>query len=128
MSDTTDRLHRRVRDVLEQTLGRAGADLHDATEEATRQLVGALQDEIQEKIQHEIQQAVGDERRRAVDLCRQRAELWHKTPLAKRPSEAARIETRSRGNEARYLADLIAETAGPTTDGDEGESTGYSVH
>lgn len=52
------------------------------------------------------------ERRRCVALCRHRAELWKKTPLAgDQAPQAAREEARARANEARYLADLIeAET------------------
>ncbi|HSP17295.1 MAG TPA: hypothetical protein VLV78_21305 [Thermoanaerobaculia bacterium] len=48
---------------------------------------------------------VADERRRCVEICRSRAELWRRTPSAR--AAFAREEARARANEATYLADLI---------------------
>jgi hypothetical protein len=47
------------------------------------------------------------ERRRSVDICRDRAALWRRTPSAHADMPAAREEARARANEATYLADLI---------------------
>jgi hypothetical protein len=65
-----------------------------------REIVAALAAFLEEELERV--------RRHCVALCRHRAELWQKTPLAgEQAPESARDEARARANEARYLADLI---------------------
>jgi hypothetical protein len=47
------------------------------------------------------------ERLRCARLCRDRADLWRNTALAKSAIPQAREEARARANEAAYLADAI---------------------
>jgi hypothetical protein len=94
--------------------------MHNATERirriATKDLESALaslspdqREEVLERVVTVIADELERERKRAVRLCLHRAELWNKTPAAEHPDSAeARAEARSRQNEARVLADLIA--------------------
>jgi hypothetical protein len=52
-----------------------------------------------------------EERDRCVTICRQRAALWRGTLAAESALASAREEARARGNEALYLADLLASAA-----------------
>jgi hypothetical protein len=55
--------------------------------------------------------AVREERRACVAECERRATLWDTALDRADAPELARHEAQSRGNEARYLADLIAARA-----------------
>jgi hypothetical protein len=55
--------------------------------------------------------AMREERRACVAECDRRAALWDGAFERADASEIARREAQSRGNEARYLADLIAARA-----------------
>jgi hypothetical protein len=65
------------------------------------------------------------ERRRCVEICRRRAELWRAT-LARNPTAGALEEARGRANEATYLADLLESGVdlpdAVTVDGDEADT------
>jgi hypothetical protein len=61
------------------------------------------------------------ERDRCVEHCRQRAALWDRTALRTSSLPPAVAEARYRGNEAKYLADLL-ETATPVAGNQESDS------
>jgi len=93
----------------------------EATEAALRELLADVPSNVRRRVFQEvgvlIEEHVQGERERCVAMCRRRAELWKKTSAAKSTVAAARDEARARGNEARYIADLIesgAEASGPT--------------
>lgn len=80
-------------------------DLQDALAECPAN----AQDEMIRRIAELVRREVNRERDRNVEMCLHRSELWQKTLLAESSSpEQARAEARARGNEARYLADIIA--------------------
>ncbi|HSD72145.1 MAG TPA: hypothetical protein VLE54_05110 [Thermoanaerobaculia bacterium] len=62
------------------------------------------------------------ERRRCVEICRRRAELWRKTSFSSSSIASVREEARARANEATYLADLLESGADLSEDADGGES------
>jgi len=53
------------------------------------------------------------ERDRCAAICRERAALWRGTLAAESAVASAREEARARGNEALYLADLVAVASEP---------------
>jgi hypothetical protein len=55
----------------------------------------------------EVASLVRAERLRCARLCRDRAELWRNTELARSSIPQARAEARARANEAAYLADVL---------------------
>lgn len=57
-----------------------------------------------------LEDAMASERERCSAICRERAELWRRTPAASSDIPAARDEARARANEAAYLADLLVQT------------------
>jgi hypothetical protein len=54
-----------------------------------------------------VEGSIVAERDRCVRACRRRSDLWRRTALSRSPSASAREESRSRADEAAYLADLI---------------------
>lgn len=86
---------------------RIEADLSDALTELTP----AARTWLVSRVADLVEAAVDDERRRCVEVCRQRAELWQRTTAAKSSVVPARDEARARANEARYLADLFESEA-----------------
>lgn len=90
----------------------ASDDALELIRSALRDLLDDVPVEVRASLLHRVafladEQRVA-ERERCVDLCRRRAEIWRKTPLAHSTTPNAREEARSRANEAAYLADLIA--------------------
>jgi hypothetical protein len=64
--------------------------------------------ELADAIEIALLTAVRDERRDCVEECRRRAALWESTGGRDGVSELMRQEARCRGNEASYLADVLA--------------------
>lgn len=67
----------------------------------------SLSPEIVESMIALVEEEVSRERRRCVEECRRRAELWRNTTLSQSEIPAAREEARARANEAQVLADLL---------------------
>jgi hypothetical protein len=67
----------------------------------------ALESVVAERIASLVTKLVGAERERCVRLCQERAELWKNTAMASMAGPRGREESRARGNEASYLADLL---------------------
>jgi hypothetical protein len=68
----------------------------------------ALAQELATAIELALLTAVRAERRACAGECARRAELWERTGERADANEHTRREAHHRGNEARYLADLIA--------------------
>ena len=90
----------------------ASDDALELIRSALRDLLDDVPAEVRSSLLHRVaflteEQRIA-ERERCVDLCRRRAEIWRKTPLAHSSAPNARDEARNRANEAIYLADLIA--------------------
>jgi hypothetical protein len=64
------------------------------------------------RIEAVLRGAMAAEREACAALCVQRQTLWEKTENADATLELLRAESRFRGNEAAYLADVIRERAG----------------
>ena len=67
--------------------------------------------ELANAIELALLTAVRAERRSCAAECERRAELWERTGDRPGPPALVREEAKHRGNEARYLADLIATRA-----------------
>jgi hypothetical protein len=90
----------RLIDLIRERLGPRLTEMPEATRSAVVSMAAAL-----------LEEEILGERHRCVELCRQRAALWQRTPFSEPIDEA-----RARTNEATYLADLLAaepETAPP---------------
>lgn len=77
-----------------------------------RELLAPLPAEVRDEVLRRVLELVADEvdyeKRRCAELCVERADLWLSTsPAGASASQEAQEEARARGNEARYLADLI---------------------
>jgi hypothetical protein len=68
----------------------------------------ALAAELTAAIEIALLTAVRAERRDCAGECTRRSELWERTADKPEATEPARLEAQHRGNEAVYLADLIA--------------------
>jgi len=70
-----------------------------------------LEPETQQRLVKELTRrfhsSVERERRRCVEACRYRAELWRRTSAAESTVDRTREEARARANEAQYLADWL---------------------
>lgn len=64
-------------------------------------------EEIVTAVAELLAEQIASERSRCAEICRERAALWRRTPLAQAELPSAREEARARANEATYLADLI---------------------
>ncbi|GEM_PF-5593467 len=67
----------------------------------------ALESVVADRIALLVNKLVGAERERCVRLCQERSDLWRNTAMASIAGPAGREESRARGNEASYLADLL---------------------
>jgi hypothetical protein len=87
-------------------------ELTRAAEEALGGLLADTPTDLRRRIFREaaalVSGRIDRERRRCVEMCRRRAELWRNTTAAKSGTATAREEARARANEAQYLADLLA--------------------
>jgi hypothetical protein len=102
-------------------------DAVEAAEAALRELLKDVPSDVRRRLSQEvgvlIEEHVQGERERCVEVCRRRARLWRTTAAARSGAAATRDEARARGNEARYLADLLESgaelsgTAGPEPPG-----------
>ena len=69
---------------------------------------GAVARELVAAVELALLTAVRGERRACAAECTRRAELWERTGDRPGAPELIRQEANHRGNEARYLADLLA--------------------
>ena len=93
-----------IRALLERELSTALAAAPTALRELLIDRLGGL-----------LHYAVECERKRCVDLCRQRAALWRTTRMAQSTLRGDSEEARARVNEAEYLADALELPGGLAT-------------
>jgi hypothetical protein len=92
-----------------------------AVERAWTDDVPPRREEIVSAVAELLAGQIASERSRCAEICRERAALWRRTPLAQAELPSAREEARARANEATYLADLIESGQRRAAPGDAGE-------
>jgi hypothetical protein len=86
-----ERLENRLVDLVRERLGAHLAEMPAVVQKGVARVAAAL-----------LEEEILGERHRCVELCRERAALWQRTPFSEPVDEA-----RARANEAQYLADLL---------------------
>jgi hypothetical protein len=93
-----ERLENRLVDLVRERLRAKLLEMPATAQAALVRVAAAL-----------LEEEILGERHRCVELCRERAALWQRTPFSEPMDEA-----RARANEAQYLADLLeAEPGAP---------------
>src|SRR5215471_17824869 len=93
-----ERLENRLVDLVRERLRANLTEIPAVVQKAVVRVAAAL-----------LEEEILGERHRCVELCRERAALWQRTPFSEPMDEA-----RARANEAQYLADLLdAEPGAP---------------
>jgi len=93
-----ERLENRLVDLVRERLRANLTEMPAIAQKAVVRVAAAL-----------LEEEILGERHRCVELCRERAALWQRTPFSEPVDEA-----RARANEAQYLADLLESEPGGT--------------
>ncbi len=78
--------------------------------ETNAPLDAALAARVSARLEQAVKRLLYHERKRCVAICKRRAALWSNTALASSP--LGREESRTRTNEATYIADAIRSLPG----------------
>jgi hypothetical protein len=100
--------------MRDQSSAETAAAIQILAQEILNEINGTVPTDLAARITARLEEAVNDmlyrERERCVAICKRRAALWSNTALASSP--LGREESRSRTNEATYIADAIRALSG----------------